>query len=247
MHSGQVFRYFEKDGGFVLVSGQNWAEIKIVGQQAVIKCNDAAYFFNYFDLQMDYNLIKAKLNFPKLQKALKLGGGIRILRADFVEIVISFIISANNNIKRFTKTLNSLCAQFGSPLANGLYAFPTMAELTKITQADFKNLGCGYRDKYLVKAIKQLSALDFAALKGLPTNILYKKLLAICGVGPKVASCILLFAFNRYEVAPVDTWIKKAITQLTDTEKNEILYGTYAGVAQQYIFYYLQHLHQEFL
>lgn len=247
MHSGQVFRYFEQDGGFVVISGNQWAEIKVVNQQAVIKCSDADYFYRYFDFATDYNAIKKKLAFPKLQKALAVGGGIRILAANFVEMVISFIISANNNIKRFTKTLNGLCEQFGSRLTNGLYAFPTLEQLAKITAMDFKNLGCGYRDQYLVKAVKQLQALNVDELRALPTDALYKELLQICGVGPKVASCILLFAFGRYEVAPIDTWIKKAIAQLNQTEQAQILHGKYAGIAQQYIFYYLQHLHQECL
>lgn len=247
MHSGQVFRYFPKDNGFLVITAAHWAQINVTGQQAIIKCSNADYFYRYFDFDTDYQQIKTQLSFPKLQKAIAVGGGIRILAADFTEMVISFIISANNNIKRFTKTLNDLCTQHGTRLPNGYYAFPTLEQLAKISVTEFKNLGCGYRDQYLVKAIKQLQTLNTDELRALPTPELYQKLLTIAGVGPKVASCILLFAFGRYEVAPVDTWIKKAISQLTPEEQSQILHGPYAGIAQQYIFYYLQHLHHECL
>ena len=245
LHSGQVFRYFPTANGWLVLSGTHWAEIRVLPEQAEIKCDNAEYFYQYFDLDTDYQSIKSALNFPKLRNAIQIGGGIRILHADFIETVISFIISANNNIKRFTKTINQLCCQFGSPIANGQFAFPTLSQLTQITVADFQALGCGYRAPYLVKAIQQLQNLDFQVLSALPTSSLRQTLISLAGVGPKVAACIMLFAFHRLEAVPVDTWIKKALSQLSADEQKTILSGPYAGVAQQYIFYYLQYLHKE--
>lgn len=245
LHSGQVFRYWQIESGWLVMSGKHWAEIKIpVGK---IYCDDAEYFYHYFDFETDYTVIKQSLTSPKLQNAIKYGGGIRILQADFMEIVLSFIISANNNIKRFTKTINDICEQYGTMTACGQYSFPTLAQCEAITLDDFKHLGCGYRDQYLVAAVQQLKTLDFDKLQRLNQIDLQCELLKIKGVGPKVAACIMLFAFHRFDTAPVDTWIKKALAQLSQEEQKIILHGQYAGVAQQYIFYYLQHLHREVL
>lgn len=248
MHSGQVFRYFPTDHGYRLVAGQNYAKVFIEGDKAVIKSNDSAYFFNYFDLQTDYNEIKRELlKYEKILPAVIAGGGIRILRAEFIETVISFIISANNNIKRFTKTLNSLSAQFGDSLPDGQFAFPTLGQLSFVTESGFKSLGCGYRDRYLCSAVQQLNAIDIKKIRRLQNDELRREILKICGVGPKVCACIMLFCddFHRLDTAPVDTWIDKALSRMTEGDKDILLSHEYAGVAQQYIFYYLQHLHKE--
>jgi len=247
LHSGQVFRYWQTADGWLVMSGHHYAEIKIDKNQAIIRCDDADYFYNYFDFDTDYDAIKNSLIVPKLQKALNCGQGIRILRGNFEEIVLSFIISANNNIKRFTKTINQICEEYGKSTSGGYHAFPDLAQCKKITEEDFKRMGCGYRAPYLVKAIQQLSQLNYSQLAKLSNLELQRELLKISGVGPKVTACIMLFAFHRLDVAPVDTWIKKAIAQLSVEEQQKILCGPYAGVAQQYIFYYLQHLHREVL
>ena len=247
LHSGQVFRYWQIKDGWLVMSGQHWATVKTINQQIIITCDNAEYFYHYFDLDTDYQIIKKTLTAPKLQNALDSGGGIRILRGDFVEIVLSFIISANNNIKRFTKTINDLCLRFGTKNACGNYGFPTLKQCEKITENDFKDLGCGYRAPYLVKAIQELKQLDFVQLQQLTNQALQRELLKLSGVGPKVAACIMLFAFHRLDTAPIDTWIKKAIAQLSMNEQQTILHGQYAGIAQQYIFYYLQHLQREVL
>ena len=247
LHSGQVFRYWQTENGWLVISGEHWAEIKINLGKMMITCDCAEYFFHYFDFATDYQIIKGTLTAPKLQNAIAKGGGIRILHADFVEIVLSFIISANNNIKRFTKTLNEICEEFGNQTECGYHSFPTLCQCEHITVEDFKRLGCGYRAPYLVKAIQQIKQLDFSQLQKLSNLDLRYELLKISGVGPKVAACIMLFAFHRLDIAPIDTWIKKAIAQLSQQEQQNILYGQYSGVAQQYIFYYLQHLHREVL
>lgn len=248
MHSGQVFRYFAKDTGYDLVVGSNYAEIIPCGEKVVIKSNDSEYFYNYFDLQTDYNEIKRELyKYEKIRPAIDAGGGIRILRGEFVEIVISFIISANNNIKRFTKTLNLLAENYGNKLPNGLHSFPTLEQLSSVSESDFKTLGCGYRSSYLVKAIGQLKSIDINDLAKLPNNSLSKKLCLIVGIGPKVCACVKLFTgkLHRTDTAPIDTWLHKALDMLPEKDREVLLNHKYAGIAQQYIFHYLQHLHGE--
>lgn len=247
LHSGQVFRYWQTEQGWLVISRTHWAEIKTIDGRMIITCDDAKYFYNYFDFGTDYQVIKNKLVEPKLQNALIRGGGIRILRADFVEVVLSFIISANNNIKRFTKTINQICEKYGTVTDCGYHGFPNLNQCELITLQEFQGFGCGYRASYLVKAVQQLKKLDYHQLQKLPNQDLQRELIKISGVGPKVAACIMLFAFHRLDTAPVDTWIKKAIVQLSPKEQQKILHGSYAGIAQQYIFYYLQHLQREVL
>ena len=247
LHSGQVFRYWQTENEWLVMSGAHWAKIKVGSKQTVIVCDNADYFYHYFDFDTDYQTIKESFVAPKLQNALKCGGGIRILHADFVETVLSFIISANNNIKRFTKTLNAICEHFGTPTDCGYRGFPNLTQCSIITEDDFKQLGCGYRATYLVRAVKQLKDFKFEKLQSLSNQSLQCELQKISGVGPKVASCIMLFAFHRMDTAPVDIWIKKAIAQLSTNEQQDILHGSYAGLAQPYIYYYLQHVHKETL
>jgi len=247
MHSGQVFRYFVTDSGFELIVGNHYATITKRPDRVIIKCDNATYFYNYFDLGTDYNKIKQSLSqYKKLAHALDAGGGIRILKGEFVEMVLSFIISANNNIKRFTKTLNLLAELCGEKLSSGKHGFPTLEQLQNVTESDFKQLGCGYRSDYLTEAVKQLEEINLTTLKKQLNQELQKVLTQIKGVGPKVANCVMLFCgdFHRLDIAPQDTWILKAIEQLGE-DKEAILKHKYAGVAQQYIFYYLQYLRKE--
>ncbi|MCL2555522.1 MAG: hypothetical protein FWE03_00690 [Firmicutes bacterium] len=245
MHSGQVFRYFEINNGYELVVGSHFVHLYKDNDNIIIKCDDADYFFNYFDLSQDYNEIKKRIGenicFAPI---IETSGGIRILKGEFIEMVISFIISANNNIKRFTKTLNLLSEKFGEKLKNGRYSFPALSDLQNIDESSFKEFGCGYRSSYLVKAIQQLKDLDLEFLKTLSNDQLMHVLLKIQGVGKKVASCIMLFCFHRLDIAPIDTWIHKAIDKLGD-DKNLLLNHQYAGVYQQYVFHHLQYLKKD--
>jgi N-glycosylase/DNA lyase len=204
----------------------DWYAIRNCGQ---IFCDpktddwDTEKIENYIDFCTDYAPIRAFLSrFKPLLAPISHGFGLRILRQPFHECVISFIISANNNIKRFSKIIEKI----------------DFKNLEKYTEIDFKNLGCGYRAAYLVRAVKQISTMDFEELNKMPNDDLRKTLMTISGVGRKVADCVMLFSFHRLDVAPVDTWIKKA----QDTGIDFSQYGKYAGVAQQYIFYYTQHL-----
>ena len=247
LHSGQIFRYWKIEEGWLVLSCNHWAKIIEHSDCIKIICDDSQYFYRFFDFDTNYQLVKETLAAPKLKNAIIYGGGIRILKADFVEIVLSFIISANNNIKRFTKTINDICHTYGELLSCGYHSFPNLKQCATISFEDFQKFGCGYRSEYLLKAIKQLKNLDYNQLQDLPNKELFCELTKIKGVGPKVASCIMLFAFHRLDIAPVDTWIKKAIAQLSPKEQQNILTGEFAGVAQQYIFYYLQHLHKDVL
>ena len=247
--SGQVFRFGKKDGVWYIISGDKIAKISsITPKNYKIVTNDAKFFVNYFDFKTNYATIINRLSKTKtLLPALKFGQGVRLLNQPIVETIISFIISANNNIPRIQKTINSICMHFGKN-CGGYYAFPTLKELAKITVQDFKNFGCGYRAEYLVDTIKKLNTtFDVEELKALDTNLARQKLLTLKGVGPKVADCILLFGLGKRDVFPVDTWIEKVYLQDfngTPTNRKNITkffvdtFKELSGYAQQYVFYY---------
>jgi endonuclease-3 len=254
LKSGQVFR-FEKIGDeYRLCAGEHFARITVSGGEAVIDCDDADYFYNYFDFKTDYGEIKTELTkFLFLKEPIKLGGGIRILKGEFVEVLISFIISANNNIKRFTKTLKDLCKSFGerkSFSGTEYFAFPTAQELAKISREEWTKLGVGYRAEYLFETAQKLAQLGENGannFKNKPDEELLNALQNFKGVGRKVASCVALFCgdFHRLGVCPIDTWISKALSSLSTLAKREFLAHEFAGIGQQYLFYYYQNIGRE--
>lgn len=240
LECGQLFRYSIKDNHAVCYTLDKKAVLYQDGDKIVIENEDKEYFENYFDLKCDYSQIKEQLkNLPMMRTAVRYGYGIRILRQDIVETIISFIISANNNIPRIQGILNRIAP-------NG--KFPTLSELSKITEEEFKQMGSGYRAPYLVKSIKTLAENKInlsvpQTLNGYDAN----KFLCenLVGVGPKVADCILLFGYHKMDVFPVDTWVKKIYQDLFgDMPSPKIirqklidLYDENAGYAQQYLFY----------
>lgn len=243
---GQIFSFIQKNNGFIVYSADKKAEVEIRENDYLIKTSDIPYFKNFFDLQTDYNKIKKSLqNFEVLKKPIEFGGGIRILKQDLLEVIISFVFSANNNIKRITKSLFELREKFGENMGD-YYAFPTLTKLAKIKENDFQKIGAGYRSPQLVKLIKQLSQMDFISWKDLPTETLKNKLIDLSGIGPKVADCIMLFGYGKTDVFPVDTWIEKVYNQYFCECKNRLqirkelvkTFGNLSGYAQQYLFYF---------
>lgn len=249
LECGQVFRFKKiSEGHYISYSLDKKAEIITYNDRVEILTNDADYFINYFDLDTNYGKIKKDLSkFDLLKEPIKYGYGIRILKQNLFEMVISFIISANNNIKRIQGIIEKICAFCGENMGD-YYAFPTLEQLTKCTAQDFKNFGAGYRAEYLYKVCRQLQNVDLEQIAKPPSNEARKMLCSLMGIGPKVADCILLFGLNRQDVFPVDTWIMKVYQDmfggnLTNREKIANYLVDYfgsniSGYAQQYLFYY---------
>ena len=255
LECGQTFLYEKHNEYYEVVSGSEMARIFSYTNKVEIFCTNENYFENYFDLKTNYNEIKKDLQFDDtMKKATIYGYGMRILRQHKLETLIGFIISANNNIKRIQKTMFSLCKKFGTKIEHNIgtyYTFPTLKELSKITKEEFLELGAGYRADYLVKTIKYLNENSFnlEKLEQLNTEELNKFLVSLYGIGQKVADCILLFAYSRTDVVPVDTWVDKIYNKYYGEENNkknrseirkEFLnyFKKLSGYAQQYLFYY---------
>ena len=184
--------------------------------------------------------------------------GIRILNQDLWETIISFIISANNNIPRIKGIIEKLSKKYGKELefeGKKYYTFPTPKELENVTVEDYRSLGLGFRDIRLYETTKMIleKKVDLQELRKNPNTFeVREKLLTLSGVGPKVADCILLFSdLKRFEVFPIDVWVRRVMNDLyiknpdeAKVSKKQIekianeKFGNLAGLAQQYLFYW---------
>lgn len=246
LECGQVFTYKKNaENDYDVYSSDQFANVKLLDNKYVITCTDVNYFVNYFDLDTDYGIIKKNLGKSKyIVDAINFGHGIRILKQNLLEVIIGFIISANNNIKRIMTTMQKI-REYGEK-RGGYYAFPSLDVLQNITIDEFKDMGAGYRAEYLYDTIRRLKKVDFEKTYKQDTSALKKWLLSLKGVGPKVADCILLFGYGRCDCFPVDTWIEKVYVDLFHKKENRIkmssdlikYFGEYAGYAQQYLFFY---------
>ena len=200
----------------------------------------ASLWRNYLDLDADYTSANeailsctAESSRDVMKSAIECGSGIRILRQDPWETLVSFIISQNNNIPRIRKILRTLYSQCGR--------FPTAEDLIAIGEKGLYELKTGFRAKYLSDAArKYLSGdVDFdAIIHSDDYSFCTSELEKICGVGPKVSACVLLFGFHKTDAFPVDVWMKKVIDRHFGGVLDTKAYGTHAGLAQQYLFYY---------
>lgn len=243
LECGQVFRY-KKIGAqsYVVFSLDKKCELYQKEGYVSLKSEQIDYFIQYFDLKRDYGAITDTLkNYSEITTQVEFGKGIRILKQDFYETVMSFIISANNNIKRIQSIIEKLCEAKGEK-KDGYYAFPTIEKMQEFGVEDLKRLGLGYRAEYIYQTCRNFTLLD--GIYAMPTQKAKNKLLTLKGVGPKVADCILLFGLGRFDSYPVDTWIFKAnkTEELNSPKKvSEYClnrYGEYAGLVQQFVFYY---------
>lgn len=214
----------------------------------------------YFDLNRDYEKIKKQLeNIDEyLKTSIEYGKGIRILNQDLWETIISFIISANNNIPRIKGIIERISQKYGNKIEwNGkkYYTFPTPEQLKDVTVQEFRNLGLGFRDIRLYETTQMIlnKEVDLEKLRKNPnTQEVRNELLKLSGVGPKVADCILLFSdLKRFDVFPIDVWVRRVMNDLYIKESDESKvsktkieklaeekFGDLKGLAQQYLFYW---------
>ena len=247
---GQMFRYSIIDNKVTIFSNKYKAEIVDFGNLYHIYTNVPNYFVKYLDFEQNYGIIYTKLIDKGLIRAsMEFSKGIHILNQDPVETIISFIISANNNIPRIQKIINRLSEELGEKV-DDYYAFPTVDKLASVDEKFYQSIGAGYRASYLCDTAKKLQSTNISSLYTLSTPDLLKQLMSFKGVGPKVADCIALFAFHRGEVCPVDTWMKKVYNQYFGSSDDAKYirkdltdrFQDLSGYMQQYLFYYMREL-----
>ena len=262
---GQCFRWNEQeDGSYTGVVKNNVLNVKKENNQIIFQgmCEDNIQELveDYFDLNRDYEKIKEDLSKidENMKTSIEYGKGIRILNQDLWETIISFIISANNNIPRIKGIIERLSQKYGKEIifeGKKYYTFPTPEELKNVTVEEYRELGLGFRDIRLYETTKMIleKEINIEKLKENPnTKEVREELLKLSGVGPKVADCILLFSdLKRFEVFPIDVWVRRVMNDLyiKNEDENKVSkkqiekiakekFGDLAGLAQQYLFYW---------
>ena len=263
---GQCFRWNEDENGdYIGVIKDGVLKVKKQENDILItgvlldNTNIEDVCNRYFDLSNDYQKIKLQLSRidDNLKNSINYGYGIRILKQDLWETIISFIISANNNIPRIKGIIERISKKYGKTIIwnnKEYYIFPSEEELSKATIQDLRELGLGFRDKRVYETTKIISdnnGLIDEIENEKNTNVIREKLLNLPGVGPKVADCIMLFALKKFDVFPIDVWVRRVMNDLYIKEKDEEKvnkkqienlarekYKNLAGLAQQYLFYW---------
>lgn len=237
--SGQCFR--------INCTGQNtWQVIALNRRLVIIKHSDGVHEFHcsqnefdkvwrdYFDLNTDYTSV-AKIAYgdPYLMAAIEYGRGIRILKQDLWEMIVSFVISQQNNIPRIKATINKLCAPYDDK-------FPTPYDIAQYSIEYLKSLGLGYRADYIYRISHDIcdGAFDLQKLKMLNYQDAVLYLLKLRGVGIKVANCVALFGLYKTEAFPIDVWIQRIIDKHYNGVFDYKKFGQYAGIIQQYMYFY---------
>lgn len=258
--NGQAFRWsVEEDESYTLVAHNRVINLKRVGADVIIDNTNLDDFteiwYDYFDLSRDYGEIKTRLKGDvELEKAMEYGGGLRVLKQEPFETLITFIISANNQIPRIMKSVELIAQTYGKSL--GFYrgrehfAFPSPEVLAKASVEEVREITrIGFRDKRVVDTSELIASgeVDLVKIFDMDRVEAREELMKFPGVGEKVADCVLLFAYNFVDSFPVDVWVNRIMETLYIKEpvsKKEVgdygrrQFGDIAGIAQQYLFFY---------
>ena len=245
---GQVFRWHKHEGFWYGFIDRKPVKLKQENDTLIyegkVKSKDIT---DYFNLGLDY--IKVIKTFPNnriLILALKKYWGLRLIKQEPFECLVSYILSSQNNIKRINKMVNELSFRFGKKMQfeeRTVHAFPTLKELSGCCKADLRNCRLGFRDRFLEDAIKKLCSkeINLEKIAKMPYAKAMDELMKIKGIGKKVANCILLFGYNKYEAFPVDVWIERIMRKYFPS-KDAKYFGKYAGYAQEFLYIYQRSL-----
>ena len=255
--SGQCFRMnLMAENLYGLVAFDQYIELEQIEENVIeINCSENDYektWKEYFDIDYDYGSIVDSLKEGSdefLKEAATYGSGIRILRQDPFEMLISFIISQNKNIPSIKSCIESICEVYGNKQIDDIagkiyYTFPTPEKLANAKKEDLRALKLGYRDEYIIGAAMNVvnGELDLKYLKSCSHDEAVETLKKIRGIGDKVANCISLFGLHHIEAFPIDIWMKRVLTDIYDNKFDYGRYLGYAGIVQQYMFYYIRHI-----
>jgi N-glycosylase/DNA lyase len=262
---GQCFRWSRQgNGNYIGVAFGKVIEVEKRGNDLIIYNTNEKEFsevwLDYFDLRRDYSSIKETLSEdPLLKQSVEFGHGIRILQQDPFELVISFIISANNRIPMIKRAIDNISKRWGETIEykeKTYYTFPTVEQLSKASMEEIEACGVGFRAKYIADTVGKIyksmteeykQEYDLNRIKAQNDDGCHEALQVFNGVGPKVADCIMLFSMGKYSAFPVDVWVKRAmqhfylapevsLKKIRDFGRDK--FGELSGFAQQYFFYY---------
>lgn len=248
--SGQCFRLDPAGGrAYELIAGDRWLGIEAGEKETVLSCSEEEYeefWKDYFDLGTEYDsyLDRISGDDPYLAEAARFGSGIRILRQDTWEMIITFILSQQNNIRRIKGLIRALSERYGQKLRKPdgtvYYAFPDAQALAAATEKELREMKLGYRSRYICGSAGMIvrGEIDLSNLPEMKHARAREELMKLPGIGKKVAECICLFALHQMDAFPVDTHIQKVLDEHYREGFPFEQYRGCVGVMQQYIFYY---------
>jgi len=259
---GQIFRFIEEENGYTVVIKDRVIYLKEEDDYIIIESskeeNLKDIIYDYFDLNRDYEKIEKGIleKDVKIKDALIYSRGLKMIHQDPFETVIAYVISQNNRVPSIAKALNLIAENYGTKVTfrnKDYYLFPSYDELNKLTVEDYRNCKVGFRDKYLYEIVKSINEnkLNLQSIYDMNSVDSLNYLMTFKGIGTKVASCILLFAYQKFDVYPIDTWVKKFMKDDYNIEgENNIrkftldTFQEYSGLAIQYMFNYKRNSNQ---
>ena len=253
--SGQCFRWEKKeDCTYRIIAGKACLYITALGESFYeLDCSEREYtgfWRDYFDLRENYRSIRKRIDpkqDPFLWKAAEQEQGIRILRQDPWEMLITFIISQNKNIPAIRSCVNMLAARCGERKTDSrgqeYYGFPEPAAIAVLSEKDMLECRLGYRCKYVLAAAKAVAGgeIKLEQLLAADERTTIAALTGLYGVGTKVANCVSLFGLHHIDAFPVDVWIRRILTEQYPDGYPYDRYAPYNGIYQQYMFAYYRH------
>lgn len=250
---GQCFRWEkQEDESYIGIANGQAVRISMTGETVEIEGITHADYENfwkrYLDFDRDYSKIKKAVSInDTMVKSVEFGKGIRILRQDFFETLISFIISQRSSIPKIKSCVDKLCTLYGKEIqfkGKVFHAFPTAEKIASLSEEEIRSLGVGYRAPYILKAAQAVvnGEINADGLEAMDTQSAREKLLSLYGVGDKVCDCVLLFSLGKFDLFPADVWIKRVMEEefnsIDAKAAGETKFGQYSGFAQQYLFYW---------
>ena len=242
LECGQCFRFIaEANGGYCGIVSDKHVEVSQLGSTITVTGSISRELLSdFFTFDIDYERIEQEISNNEIfKKILLYSSGIHILRQPLFETIITFILSQNNNIKRITSLVSSLCSNFGNEISKGFFTFPNAKTIASLNLDELSVIRCGFRDKYIMDAASKWVSGDISEeiIRKAPLEEARAELMKIKGVGPKVANCVLLFGASRFNAFPEDVWIKRIMGTLFEKGLPDYV-DDYAGIVQQYLFYY---------
>lgn len=254
--SGQCFRMNRMEANrYGLIAFNRYIELTQLEENCIeLTCSEEEYnliWKDYFDMDYDYSRIirgLAEGDDEFLKNAVQFGGGLRILKQEVFETLISFIISQRKNIPAIKSCIEQLCKLYGEKKSDSrfpdkvFYTFPSPEKLAGAERTELRQAGLGYRDEYVQNTARAVlkEEINLDQLKQLDREEALIQLLSLSGVGIKVANCVSLYGLHHIGAFPVDVWIARILKEVYQDNFNLELYSGYAGIVQQYMFYYMR-------
>lgn len=249
LECGQIFRFDKADSGYYVSHRARLFYVKQSGNNLFFKNTTKAFLTRFFRLEDNYSMIMKSISKDKhVRNAIKEYSGLRIIRQDPWECLISFICSSNSNIPKIKKNLTLMSSYFGKPLRLDdfeSYSFPEPGKLYHLGK--LKNNKVGYRAEFIKCANKSITYRELTALRKKDYEYAKQRLIQIKGIGDKIADCVTLFSLDKLNSFPVDVWVQRIMNELyfknKKVSKQEIAefgrlhFGEYAGYANQFLFY----------